>query len=457
MQTKNVVDAKPPANRGPAAANGAAGTIVNAHSIAPVPPIVKHLATWHLARILAGSADYDAEVIRAVHPDAPVNGEDPSARVEAVKAWLLARPELLEAVARMDPETPPETEGWQVYTLADAYAPRPPVEYILAGLLPLPSLSIVYAPPGCFKSMLMADLAACVAAGLPWLPPLPGKEPSVQRATMQAPVLWLDFDNGPRTMHERIEAVARARNLPEDTPLYYVSMPNPWLDMTDFTSVIMLAELMKQYKARLGIIDNLRDVAGGVDENKAEMGDVMSNFRRLTEMTGAAVEVIHHQRKGNGLTGRAGDTLRGHSSIEAALDLALLIEREEHADTVKIRATKARGADVLPFGAVFTYDHKPGTTELARVMFYGREVEDLTSDAAIRRAILETVEDIPDVTKGDLTNEVKATLPDVGVNRIRGQIDYLAAEGKLAMQAGKKTAKHYSIPTVRDPLDVAME
>lgn len=415
------------------------------------------LATWHLARLLAGSADFDAEVIRAVHPDAPVNGEAPGARVEAVKAWLASRPELLEAVTRMDPETPPEAEGWQIYTLADAYAPRPPVEYILAGLLPLPSLTIIYAPPGCFKSMLMADLAACVAAGLPWLPPLPGKDADVQRATLRAPVLWCDFDNGPRTMHERIEAVARARDLPEDTPLYYVSMPNPWLDLADFVSVVMLAELVKERGARLVIIDNLRDVAGGADENKAEMGDIMSNLRRLAEMTGAAVVMIHHQRKGNGLTGRAGDTLRGHSSIEAALDLALLIEREEHADTVKIRATKARGADVLPFGAVFTYDHKPGTTELARVMFYGREVEDLTSDAAIRRAILETVEDNPDVNKGNLANEVKTALPDVGVNRIRGQVDYLAAEGKLAVKAGSSGAKLYSIPDVRDTLDTAME
>jgi len=415
------------------------------------------LAVWNLARILYGASDFDAGTIQEVYPDAPVNGEDPSARVEAVKSWLDLHPQVLEAVARQDPENPPEAEGWQIYGLPDAYAPRPPVEYVVTGLLPLPSLSIVYAPPGAFKTMIMADMAACVAAGLPWLPPLPGKEDDTQRTTHQAPTLWCDFDNGPRTMHERIEAVARARDLAEDTPLYYASMPSPWLDASDYGSIMDLAELVGQLGARLVIIDNLRDVAGGVDENKAEMGDIMSNFRRLAELTGAAVVLIHHQRKGNGLTGRAGDTLRGHSSIEAALDLALLIEREEHADTVKIRATKARGADILPFGAVFTYDHKPDTTELARVKFYGREVEDLTSDAAIRRAILEMVEESPETNKSNLVDTVKGDMPDVGVNRIRGQVDYLAAEGKLTVQAGKGTAKHYSIPTVRDPLDVAIE
>jgi hypothetical protein len=414
------------------------------------------LALYHLARARAGAADFDIELIQATWPDCPLNGEEPSARTEALTVWLATRPELAEAVARTDPETPPEAEGWKIYTLAEAYAPRPPVEYVVAGLIPLPSLTIVYAPPGAFKTMLMADLAACVAAGLPWLPPLHAGD-DTQRATSQAPVLWADFDNGPRTMHERIEAVARARELPEDTPLYYVSMPVPWLDASDFSSIEYLAELIMALGARVVIVDNLRDVAGGVDENSAEMGDVMSNFRRLAEDIEAAVILIHHQRKASGISSRAGDTLRGHSSIEAALDLALLIEREEHADTVRIRATKVRGADVLPFGAVFTFDHREGTAELGKVKFYGVEVEDLASDAAIRRAILEEVEAGPDVTKGDLTKQVKETLPDVGVNRIRAQIDYLDTEGKLAVRAGKGRTKHYNIPAVREPLDVALD
>lgn len=345
-------------------------------------------------------------------------------------------------------------DAWHVYTLADAYAGRPAMQYIVAGLFPLPSLSIVYAPPGCFKSLFLADMAACVAAGLTWLPTLPGKSDNAQRTTMQAPALWLDFDNGPRTMHERIEAVARAHDLPPEAPLYYVSMPSPWLDAGDYIAVAAVGELIRRYGAKVVMIDNLRDVSGKVDENSAEMGNVMSNFRRLAEDTGAAVILVHHQRKQNGTAGRAGDTLRGHSSIEAAIDLALLLEREEYADSIKVKATKVRGPDVLPFGAIFTYEHRPGTRELQTAMFYGLDAEDLASNAAIRRAILEAA--ATPRNKGDLVTAVKEVLAGVGVQRIRMQIDRLAAEGSLTMTLKDHGAQVYGLPREKDRLEVEL-
>ena len=412
----------------------------------------RRLAVYHLARARAGAGDYDQGLILELWPDAPLNGDTPT----ELKTWLKGIPDLDTEVSRTDPETPPKPEGWQVYTLADAYAPRPPVQYVVQGLFPLPSLSIVYGAPGCFKTMIMGDLAAAVAAGLDWLPPLAGRDDETARTTLKAPVLWCDFDNGPRTMHERIEAMARARDLPLGTPLYYVSMPNPWFDASDSESVQYLTGLAGRLGAQLIIIDNLRDIAGGVEENSAGMGGVMSNLRRLSEDTQSAVVVIHHQRKMSGMAGRAGDTLRGHSSIEAALDLALKIEREEHADTVQLKATKARGADVLPFGATFTFEWREGTTELVKVKFFGLPVEDMASDQAIRRAILEAVKTTPELKKGDLVGTVKEWLPDVGVNRIRGAIDYLASEGKLTIAKGDRGAKQYGLPGVRDHVDVTI-
>jgi len=293
--------------------------------------------------------------------------------------------------------------------------------------------------------MLMADLAAAVVAGEGWLPPRPGR-PGNARDTARAGVLWLDFDNGPRTMHERIEAVARAHGLEESDPLYYVSMPNPWLDASRFENILYLIDLVDRLQVQLVIVDNLRDVSGRVEENSSEMGNVMSNFRRLAEDTGAAVIIVHHQRKSSGFNSRSGDTLRGHSSIEASLDLALLIEREEHADQVEIKATKTRGVDVLPFGAVFAYDHKADTTELSKATFYGVEVEDLSSDKAIRRTVIELVKEIDGPNKTELTDQAKSICAEAGVNRIRGQIDGLVAEGKLAVRTGARNAKIYRLP-----------
>jgi len=54
------------------------------------------------------------------------------------------------------------------------------------------------------------------------------------------------------------------------------------------------------------------------------MATVMGHFRYLAEQAKVAVILIHHQRKSNGSNARLGERLRGHSSIEAALDLASL-------------------------------------------------------------------------------------------------------------------------------------
>jgi len=370
-------------------------------------------------------------------------------------------PDLAGYEGYMPPEvTDPETESeipdqfyeqepnaWQILTLEDAYKPREPNEYAIQGLIKARSLSIVYGPPGTLKSLLLVDATICVAAGKPWLSPIPGKGGEDGRPTKQSPILWCDFDNGGDVMHERVEAISRAHDVAQDTPFNYVVMPQSWLDASDYNSPSM-AELrvaIQTTGAKVVVIDCLSLVAGSVDENSAEMAQVMSSFRQLAERANIAVILLHHQRKTSGIKGRAGDTLRGHSSIEAALDLALLVEREEQSESITLKATKSRGADIYPFGAMFTYEHKPGTEkELHAARFFGVETEDLTSEGAIRRAIIEAVTD--PINQGDLVNEVKAYLPDVGLNRIRDAINWLAHNEKLIVKPGRDNAKMYSQP-----------
>ena len=170
--------------------------------------------------------------------------------------------------------------------------------------------------------------------------------------------MWLDFDNGQRRTHERIAALIRARKLPEATPLYYASMPDPTLDAGDTESIRALAARLLDRNIGLVMIDNLGVIAGQADENSAEMQRPMAGLRWLAE-TGVAVGVLHHQRKSSGVTAtaRKGEGLRGHGSIEAKLDLAIQIDRLENSNTITMTATKARGPSVKPFDAAFVYEH----------------------------------------------------------------------------------------------------
>jgi hypothetical protein len=82
-----------------------------------------------------------------------------------------------------------------------------------------------------------------------------------------------------------------------------------------------LAELAADLGAVLVIIDTLaRSMVGG-DENKSgDMAAAIEACDLIRRKSGATVDLVHH-------TPKAGDTPRGHSALEGAVDTALLLER----------------------------------------------------------------------------------------------------------------------------------
>lgn len=263
-----------------------------------------------------------------------------------------------------------EPDPWQAYTLRDAFAPRPPMQWLVDNIISVGSLSIWYGSPGVLKSMLLTDMAVCVASGARWLGS--PNSPTSGIATTACPVMWLDFDNGERRTHERFAALARARKLDDAAPITYYSMPRPRLAAGDTESIRTLTARIVDRNAGLVIIDNLGKVAGDADENSADMQAPMDGLRYIAEC-GAAVVVIHHQRKSNGLANiRAGETLRGHGSIEAALDLAMLVTRDE--ETITVTPTKTRGQKIKEFVAKFEYQNDE-QHELTSARFWPVDVD----------------------------------------------------------------------------------
>jgi len=331
-------------------------------------------------------------------------------------------------------------DGWKVYTLADAYAPREPLRWLVDRLILAGSLIIPYGMPGGFKSMILADMCVCVAAGVPWLEPLPGQEGSA-RQTSQCPVIWFDFDNGKRRTLERFGALGRARGLPADTPVYSVSMPTPWLDAGDPVSMAHMRRKILGADAGLAVVDNLGVIRGKAEENGADMAMVMSNFRQLTEETGCTVMPIHHQRKSNGVVTRAGESLRGHSSIEASADLALLIEREPASPMATLKSTKSRDMDVEPFGAIFTYDHDEHG-EMYKARFWAQPIEDNESPQAVRDAILDALTD-GEPNQTQIVTSVQEMLEGIGRHKILGELTLMESANKIRSVAGPRNSKRY--------------
>jgi len=335
----------------------------------------------------------------------------------------------------IDNEAPPVE--WKLRSLVHAYQKREPTRYVVDKFLAEGSLNILYGPPAAMKSMLLADLCACVVGGMCWLP---GSMPDgAGIATTGAPAFWIDMDNGTRRTDERIDAVARAHDLPEDAPFHYVSMPHPPFNVADLNILIYLKQLIRDLGAKVTVIDNLGLITGEIEENSAAMAMVMGYLRQIAEDTKTALVVIHHQRKGGANGGRAGDALRGHSSIEAAVDLALHVIREVGQDEITIRSTKTRGVNVPTVGALFNFRHVPGTNDLERAWFSGKTPK--RGDSAIRETILEVVDYNGAIAKTRLAQSVMDAMGQdaPGINKIRSWIDDMLAKGQgiCEVQKGK--------------------
>lgn len=265
----------------------------------------------------------------------------------------------------------------QAKTLRDAMTPRKRQGDVIAGLLAERSLTIPFGPPGGHKTNLVMDWAMAVASNGRTMPSLPNHGDDRGRTVRHGAVLWVDVDSGEDVLAERLAAFKRGHNAADDAPFYWLTFPTPPLMASK--GMPALTAYAKSIGAVMVVFDNLLRMAGVKDENSSEMDAAMLNLRKFAEDTGAAVVVIHHQRKpsngGKADNSRAGASLRGHSSIEAAIDTALLIEREEDTDNVMVRCTKARRRPVASFGAQFTFE-SGDDSNLHSARFY--QVEMLT-------------------------------------------------------------------------------
>ena len=202
-------------------------------------------------------------------------------------------------------------------------------------------------------------------------------------------------------------------------------MPNPPFALDNIDALLMLIDAIRGVGAKLVVIDNLGLSTGSIEENSASMAHIMGYLRTLTERTDAAIIVIHHQRKGGAGQSRAGDALRGHSSIEASLDLALHVVREPDSMQISLSSTKTRGVDVPPIRGVFNYEHKPGTHDLDKAWFSGEaQVRGINT---VREEILSVVREEGSISKGRLVDLVREKLgvESPGINTIRNWVNEL--------------------------------
>jgi hypothetical protein len=327
--------------------------------------------------------------------------------------------------------------GFDFLTLEDAYQERPPRKYAVHGINEMPSVNILYGTPATMKSMIEADKVHCILNGIPWLQ----NEHATAINTTRTGVLWIDFDNGKRRTLDRLAAVGRHYGTPRDAPLYIVSCVPEGLNMRDPDSVLRLRESISTDIGYV-VVDNLGYVSGGADENSTQMIPVMGAFRTLSEQTGAAFTIIQHERKGSTTsTDRAGDKIRGSTSIEGALDRAFRVTRNEGEDLITIHSVKERDQRIRPISARFHFTHD-ASNELREAWFTGEDAN--TIDSRVQKAVLRFVGD-EERNQSQIIDTVTAELP-VGRPAVIKALNWLEGNKRLITSTGNRGSKLYKKP-----------
>ena len=189
----------------------------------------------------------------------------------------------------------------------------PPMRWMVRGVLPLDGLAALYGPSGSGKSFLVLDVAAAVAGGAyDWF----------GRRVTQCPVTYCALE-GEAGMGKRVNAWSLHNKKPVPACLRFITQP---VDMLDGGDVGDLAKAVQAAGGAGGlvILDTLNRAAPGADENSSvDMGNIIAAAKRLQNLTGGLVLLVHHTGKD------ATKGLRGHSSLYAALDGAIEVNKTD--------------------------------------------------------------------------------------------------------------------------------
>lgn len=204
--------------------------------------------------------------------------------------------------------------------------------WIIKGVLPQAGLAVVYGASGSGKSFAVLDMGMAIARGLPWR----GKR------TKQGRVAYIAAE-GADGFRKRIAAYAQHQGVDlTGVPMTVLNAAPNLLEKQD------AVDLAKGVKASGGadviIIDTLAQTTPGANENAGEdMGKALGYCKRIHEVTGALVLLIHHSGKD------ATKGARGWSGVRAACDAELEVVRSEAGRALRLTKNKD-GEDGLEWG-----------------------------------------------------------------------------------------------------------
>lgn len=237
--------------------------------------------------------------------------------------------EFAEAVEKSEPQA--ERARFQfepVHTFSSATA----LPWIIKGVLPKASLAVVYGASGSGKSFAVLDMSMAIARGVEWR----------GRRVRQGRVAYIAAE-GADGFRKRVAAYAQHHGVDlSQVPLVVLNAAPNLMEKQD------AVDLARGVKAAGGadviVVDTFAQTTPGANENAGEdVGKALGYCKRIHEVTGALVLLIHHSGKD------ATKGARGWSGLRAAADAEIEVVREATGRYLRLSKNKD-GEDGLEWG-----------------------------------------------------------------------------------------------------------
>jgi hypothetical protein len=205
-------------------------------------------------------------------------------------------------------------------------------EWAIKRILPRVGLAAIYGKPGSLKSFVAAHIGLSAAQEWPW----------AGRRVARCAALYIAAEGAAGLRKRKAGYVKAYPELPPDVPFSLISAaPNLGADPGDLPALIAAIE-NAGVSPGLIVLDTLAQTLGAADENGVGMTAFVANARTLAQRFNALVLIVHH-------VGLVDDKrMRGHSSLNGALDAQILCERKEGelAATLTLQKLKDDASDV---------------------------------------------------------------------------------------------------------------
>jgi archaellum biogenesis ATPase FlaH len=196
----------------------------------------------------------------------------------------------------------------------------PDLEWIIEGLIPRGSFSMLFGREKAGKSLLANDMGLCVALD----------EPFLDRAVRSGPVVFVSAEEHIREVRSRMRKRVGARS---DVAVYLLQVDGTHdgyvMRIDQGQGVQDIVDVIAEYEPALMIFDVLRELHSGKENEVDDMAPILQPIRSIAHETNTAIVMVHH-------AGRSGE-YRGSTGIGGAVDQLWKYERMGEDDDPEVR------------------------------------------------------------------------------------------------------------------------